>query len=369
MYHHCASNSNLTDLLCCCIRRCPEIGRDVFARTVPTVGMTAAKRAAIIILHRGCCATSLAALAGRTLDRQEHNGNDGSAVDGWMRMTWMPGRQYAFPASCEAAATDEETRSFEDALARHRGRIDRYREAWQYRPDSNATNETKTPSRSWPDNVPSDDDLGWMRTDLIFCGRSRTEDDYCKRLVFRLACNMMIQFDDDSQLRGLKMLSDLAERGFADAQCYLGMKLNDGYARIPPDSIKAVEWFKKAADQDHPQGIYELAVAYYTGEGVEEDEELAVHLFRRAGEKNVPAAAYMLGDCLLDGVGVAMDRAQALEWLVRASELGHRGARSRVMAQLEVDDCDDYGEFTDRSRQSLKSALAKRKTTLRAKDG
>ena len=334
--------------------------------------MTAAKGAAII-LRRGCCAASLAALVGRTGDRQDDY-YGGSAVDGSMMMMSMQqaGRQHAFRrhdfASCEST-TNEETRSFEQALAFHRARINRYREAWQYRPDSNATTETKTPSRSWPDNVPSDDDLGWMTCDLIFCRRSKTEDEYCKGLAFRIACNKVVQLDNDSQLQGMEMLADLAEQGFADAQCYLGMKLNDGYVDIPPDSIKAVGWFKKAVDQGHPQGIYELAVAYYTGEGIEEDEQLAVELFRRAAEKNVPAAAYMLGDCLLDGIGVAMDRAQALEWLVRASELGHRGARSRVMAQLEVDDSCDYGEFTDRSRQSLKSALAKRRTTLRARDG
>ena len=339
--------------------------------------MAALKRAAII-LRRGCCATSVAVLVGRTSCDRQDDGNGGSPVDnGLMRvMSWGADRQYAYSvrhgfASCESATDEdyEETKSFQEALARHRGLLNRYRKAWQYRPGSNATNETKTPSRSWPDNVPSDDDISWLRSDLSFCGRMKTQDEYCKRLAFRVASYLVVQFDNESQLRGMKMLSDLAEQEFADAQCYLGMKLNDGYARIPPDSVKAVGWFKKAVDQGHPQGIYELAVAYYTGDGVDEDETRAVALFRAAAEKNVPAAAYMLGDCLLDGVGVAVDRAQALEWLLRASELGHRGARSRVLAQLEIDDSCDYGEFTDRSRQSLKSALAKRRTTLRARDG
>jgi len=58
-------------------------------------------------------------------------------------------------------------------------------------------------------------------------------------------------------------------------------------------------------------------------------------LFKLASEQNHPAACYMLGDCLLDGCGVDFDRGLALGWLVRAVELGHRGARSRVMAVLE----------------------------------
>ena len=36
-----------------------------------------------------------------------------------------------------------------------------------------------------------------------------------------------------------------------------------------------------------------------------------------------------------------------------AGELGHRGARSRVLAVLEKEDGADYGRFTDASRQTL----------------
>jgi hypothetical protein len=66
----------------------------------------------------------------------------------------------------------------------------------------------------------------------------------------------------------------------------------------------------------------------------------------------------MLGDCLLDGIGIHVDRALALEWLVRAAELGHRGARSRVMAVLEKREGEEYGGFTDASRQTLLSEQA-----------
>jgi len=92
---------------------------------------------------------------------------------------------------------------------------------------------------------------------------------------------------------------------------------------------------------------------YYTGEGVDENEEEAVRLFKLAAEQHHAAASYMLGDCLLDGADVELDRASALEWLVQAAELGHRGARSRVMAVLEKKEGEDYGVFTDASRQTL----------------
>jgi TPR repeat protein len=107
----------------------------------------------------------------------------------------------------------------------------------------------------------------------------------------------------------------------------------------------------------HAQALYELGVALYTGEGAAEDEAAAAKMFRRAADTGQPAAAYMLGDCLLDGVGVVRDRAEALEWLVTAAELGHRGARSRVLALLEMQEGDDYGKFTDASRQTLVDAV------------
>ena len=46
-------------------------------------------------------------------------------------------------------------------------------------------------------------------------------------------------------------------------------------------------------------------MAFFTGEGVAENEELelAVIYFEKAATMGHAGAAYMLGDCLLDGVG------------------------------------------------------------------
>ena len=52
---------------------------------------------------------------------------------------------------------------------------------------------------------------------------------------------------------------------------------------------------------------------------------------------------------------IDVDRALALEWLIRSAEFGHRGARSRVMAVLEKRVGEDYGGFTDASRQTILS--------------
>lgn len=291
-----------------------------------------------------------------------------------------PSFRYAARAHCEKNdATDygDEAQRFERALAHHLAHISSYRRKWEYSENSTATTATKTPSRSWPDNVPSNDELSMLLHEVKYCNRSpnfRSDKEYCSRLSFRVASALVTQFDDVNQKRGFEILRNLAEKGYPDAMVYYGMILNEGRAGIDPNSHAAVSWFKRCADMyEHPQSLYELGVAYYTGEGVGEDEEEAVRLFQTAAERNHPAACYMLGDCLLDGIGVEMDRALALKWLVRAAELGHRGARSRVMAVLEKKEGKDYGQFTDASRQTLvrtvQSAandgqIIQRKTTL-----
>ena len=82
--------------------------------------------------------------------------------------------------------------------------------------------------------------------------------------------------------------------------------------------------------------------------------------------------APLLGDCLLDGIGTEIDRSMALKWLVKASQLGHRGARSRTMAVLTKKEDEDNGLFTDSSRQSLiefSNQRVRRMTTLRNENG
>jgi TPR repeat protein len=194
-------------------------------------------------------------------------------------------------------------------------------------------------------------------------------------LRFRVASALLVQFEEASQKTGLEMLRTLAENNYSDAMVYYGMCLNDGRAGMEPNSEEAVSWFKRCSElHGHPQSQYELGVAFYTGEGVAENEDEAVRLFKLAAQQHHAAACYMLGDCLLDGVGLELDRASALEWLVLASELGHRGARSRVMAVLEKKEGEDYGVFTDASRQTLvehvappankEGRLVQRRTTL-----
>lgn len=271
------------------------------------------------------------------------------------------GQSSSHHALCEGVRSETEPQRFDRALAYHRSQLSTYRQKWEYSAGSSATTSTKTPSRSWPDDVPPEEDLSFLLEDIKYCDRSDKFNPngnyYCNALRFRVASALLMQHEEESQRKGLELLKTLAKKEHSDAMVFYGMCLNEGRVDLEPNPKAAVSYFERCSSglHDHPQAQYELGVSYYTGEGVTENEAEAVRLFQLAAEKQHPAACYMLGDCLLDGIGVDVDRSLALEWLVKAAELGHRGARSRVMAVLEKREGEDYNGFTDASRQTILS--------------
>ena len=121
--------------------------------------------------------------------------------------------------------TQEETepQRFERVLAYHRSQIEKYRSDWEYKPPSsdNISNErsssastslsTTTPSRSWPDDIPSNEDLSWLLEDIKYCARSpnfRSDKGYCDRLNFRVASALLMQFDEGNQKKGFEYVAN-----------------------------------------------------------------------------------------------------------------------------------------------------------------
>jgi TPR repeat protein len=65
---------------------------------------------------------------------------------------------------------------------------------------------------------------------------------------------------------------------------------------VAKDEGKAVEWFKKAADQGNVDAQNNLGVMYYTGEGVPKDIAKAREWFRKAAAQgNADAKANLEG--------------------------------------------------------------------------
>ena len=119
-----------------------------------------------------------------------------------------------------------------------------------------------------------------------------------------------------------KRYADRKDTLDADAQCYLGRLYAKGLG-VPKDLVKAVEWYRKAAEQGYADAQYSLAEMYDKGEGVPKDSVKAVEWFRKAAEQGDAAAQSRLGSIYGGGLGVPKNLAKAVEWERKAAEQGH----------------------------------------------
>ncbi len=107
---------------------------------------------------------------------------------------------------------------------------------------------------------------------------------------------------------------------------------------VPQDYAEAVNWFRKAAVQNHAQAQYILGVCYESGNGVAVDEVEAVKWYRKAAEQNHAQAQYIMGDCYESGDGVAVDEVEAVKWYRKAAEQNH------AQAQYQLGECYRRGQ-------------------------
>lgn len=90
-----------------------------------------------------------------------------------------------------------------------------------------------------------------------------------------------------------------AKQGNADAQCNLGVMYQTGKG-VSKDYKQAVYWFRKAAEQGHPEGQYELGQMYYWGfgSGGNMDCKKAIYWWEKAEEQgHVEALLALIFQC------------------------------------------------------------------------
>jgi TPR repeat protein len=91
---------------------------------------------------------------------------------------------------------------------------------------------------------------------------------------------------------------------------------------ITKDTPRAVTLIKEAAEAGVADALYDLAVLYETGEGVDQDEMLAFRNYLSAALRGEQQSIYEVGRCYEHGIGVERDREIAAIWRQRATELG-----------------------------------------------
>ena len=164
---------------------------------------------------------------------------------------------------------------------------------------------------------------------------------------------------DEAEATALYRLS--AIQGDAEAQYQLGMRLRD----VSGKKEEAAEWFRRAADQNHPgaetqmalallisgpnydraekyrweRRAFEhggdgaatiLALAHKYGVGVEENPAEAFRLYMMDAKRGRASACLEVGECYEKGFGTQADFAEAARWYRRAAD----GGDGRAMINL-----------------------------------
>lgn len=111
-------------------------------------------------------------------------------------------------------------------------------------------------------------------------------------------------------------LTASAENGDAAAQLKLGMRYYDGIGREqPPDYEKALQWFRRAADQGNAEAQARVGMMYHFGRGVPRDDAEAARWYLLSANQGYGWAQLQLFNMYQQGVGVPRDQQEAKKWL------------------------------------------------------
>lgn len=135
----------------------------------------------------------------------------------------------------------------------------------------------------------------------------------------------------------IKNIVAQAKDGDAAAQNTLGVWYYKG-EHVTQNYSEAAKWWALSAQQEYPRGIANLALCYYTGNGVEPDSIRALNLYKRAIKKdkdgsileqNEAAAkdgnvfyCISVAQCYQSGIGTAKDFGSASMFYQKAARAG-----------------------------------------------
>lgn len=107
------------------------------------------------------------------------------------------------------------------------------------------------------------------------------------------ACDNVIR--SGSETWAYKNCLPAAEDGTPKAQVVVGMALMTGVGVLKNPEL-AVVWFRRAADQNYPAGLYQLGLAKIAGMGITQDESAGMALIQKAAVAGDPEAKGFLAE-------------------------------------------------------------------------
>ncbi|ORY98736.1 hypothetical protein BCR43DRAFT_436820 [Syncephalastrum racemosum] len=120
-----------------------------------------------------------------------------------------------------------------------------------------------------------------------------------------------------------KLLKQLASRGHAESQYYLGNLYASGLLnrKGKNEFEKAFPLFVQATKHHHADAAYRAAKCYEDALGCRRDKVKSVQFYRKAATLTHPAAMFRLGVAEVNGeLGISKNPRDGVKWLKRASE-------------------------------------------------
>lgn len=118
-----------------------------------------------------------------------------------------------------------------------------------------------------------------------------------------------------------------AEHNHPDAQAELGWMYEKGHG-VPQDYYKSSYWYNLAAKNNHLVAMVNLGNHYMNGNGVECNKEKGFSLYMKAyalrkNDESVSALLYLIANSYEFGNGVARDCQEAIRWYEKARDAGN----------------------------------------------
>jgi TPR repeat protein len=146
----------------------------------------------------------------------------------------------------------------------------------------------------------------------------------------RLAYQLGRAYEKANKLtKAVEQYRRAADQNYVAAQFALGLLYARG-AGVPRDDQQYIFWARKAADQGYAAAQDALGYAYLDGRGVPMDEQQAAAWFRKAADQGYAVAQNKLGFMYQNGDGVPKDDQQAVAWFRKAAEQGNAAAQDRL---------------------------------------
>jgi hypothetical protein len=135
----------------------------------------------------------------------------------------------------------------------------------------------------------------------------------------------------------LEILRPPAENGDTRAQSTLALMYYRGRG-VRQDDAEALKWFRLAADRGDAVAEFNLGVMYAEGRGVPQDNAEAAKWYRLAADQGNPQAQYNLGLWYAQGDGGSPDNVHAHMWLnLAAARFPTSDTRNRSAAAASRD--------------------------------